>query len=264
MNPKDLSTTIARAPVPAGMSPAEWSMRCELAALYRLVDHYGYADLLSSHISARVPDQPDLFLVNPYGLLFEEVTASNLVKVDENGKIVGESNYGFNPAGFVIHSCVHQARPEVACVIHLHSRDSVGVATQACGLLPVTQHALVIWDQIVYHDFEGPVFNTEEQQRIISDMGDKNIMIMRNHGTLVAGRTIAEAYVRMYRIERACRMQIAAQAGGELNALSQKVIDDSVETGRRIFSKGGFSPDGELEWAAMLRKLDRMGVPYAS
>lgn len=259
-----LSPAAARLASSKGVSEAEWRVRCDLAALYRLAAQQGWGDLLATHISARVPDEREHFLINPYGLLFEEITASSLVKVDEQGCILSDTDHIINPAGFVIHSCIHVARPDIDCVMHLHTRDGNAVATQKCGLLPATQHALVIYDQVTYHDFEGPALDPDEQSRLVADLGDKRIMILRNHGTLTAGRTIGEAFVLMYRIERACRMQIAAQSGGqELNPLPQSVIDKSIECGRTIFSKSGFAGEGHREWAAMLRKLEREGSDYA-
>lgn len=246
------------------ISDPEWSARCELAALYRVADMYGWTDLLSTHISLRVPGEEEHFLINPFGLLFEEVTASNLVKVDESGAIVGKSDYPINPAGFVIHGCIHKARPDVNCVIHLHSQNGVAVATRKSGLLPVTQHALVIWDHLAYHDFEGPALDRAEEERLVRDLGDKRMLILRNHGTLTAGRTVGEAFVLMYRLERACRIQVAAAGGGEeLNALPADVVEKSIGCGKSIFSKGGFSPDGKLEWAACRRRLDRLDSGYA-
>lgn len=248
---------------PSGISEEEWKMRCDLAAAYRLVADFGWTDLLGTHLSARVPGTDDHFLINPYGMLFEEITASSLIKVDQDGNILSDTDYMINPAGFVIHSCIHVARPDVDCVIHLHTRDGDAVATQKCGLLPITQHALVIYDEVTYHDFEGPALDFDEQKRLVADLGDKRIMILRNHGTLTAGRSVAEAFVLMYRIERACRMQIAAQSGGqELNPLPQSVIDKSIKAGRMLYSKGGLSPEGEKEWKALLRRLDRQGSDY--
>ncbi len=249
---------------PRGIAPAERQARRELAAVYRLAAMQGWSDLIGTHISVRVPGPGHQFLINPYGMLFEEITASSLVKVDQAGKILSKTDYGINPAGFVIHSCIHVARPEVGCVMHLHTRDGTAVATQEGGLLPATQHALVIFGDVAYHDYEGPALDPDEQKRLIADLGDKRILMLRNHGTLTAGRTVAEAFVLMYRIERACRMQIAAQSGGQkLRALPQAVIDKSIAVGKQIFSKGGFSPDGEKEFAAMLRKLDRELPDYA-
>lgn len=249
--------------VPGGISDAEWKMRCDLAAAYRLVAHFGWTDMLGTHLSARIPNTEDHFLINPYGMLFEEITASILVKVDQDGNILSDTDYMINPAGFVIHSCIHVARPDVDCVMHLHTRDGNAVATQKCGLLPITQHALVIYDQVTYHDYEGPALDFDEQKRLVADLGDKRIMILRNHGTLTAGRSVAEAFVLMYRIERACRMQIAAQSGGqELYPLPQSVVDKSIKIGQQLYSKGGLSPEGEKEWKALMRKLEREGEDY--
>lgn len=257
------SPSISRATPKAARSAAEWKVRCELAAAYRLAAAYGWTDLLSTHISARVPGTNDEFLINPYGLMFDEITASSLIKVDQNGRMLSESPFTLNPAGFVIHSCIHVARPDVACVMHAHTRDGVAVATQADGLLPVTQHSLVIWDLIAYHDFEGPALDTDEQKRLVAHLGSRQILILRNHGTLTAGSTIGEAFVNMYRIERACKMQIAAQSSGApLRTLSQEIIDRSIEAGRSIFSVQGFAPSGQKEWGALLRKLDREGADY--
>lgn len=251
------------AQAPGDMTADEWRMRCDLAACYRLAAMFDWTDMLATHISARVPGTDDEFLINPYGMLFEEITASSLVKVDQEGNILSPTDYMINPAGFVIHSCIHRARPDVGCVMHLHTREGCAVATQGCGVLPITQHALVIYDQITYHDFEGPALDPDEQSRLVADLGDKRIMILRNHGTLTAGRTVAEAFVLMYRIERACRMQLAAQSGGQaLQPLPQAVIDKSIDLGRRLFSKGGLSPEGEKEWVALLRKLERAGSDY--
>ena len=248
---------------PPGMSTAEWRVRCDLAALYRVVALYGWADLLSTHISARVPDDRESFLINPFGLLFEEVTATNLVKVDEHGNILDKTEFTINPAGFLIHGCIHAGRPEVDCVLHLHTRDGTAVATQKAGMLPLTQHALVIYADIAYHDFEGVVLDPAEQKSLLADLGDKRMLILRNHGTLTAGRSVGEAFALMYRLERACRMQVAAQSTGQpLNELSQRVIDHSIGDGERVYGKKGLMPGGDMAWAAMLRKLDLMGIEY--
>lgn len=250
---------------PRGMAPAEWQARRELAAAYRLAAMYGWSDLIATHLSARVPGPEHEFLINPYGMLFEEITASSLVKVNQAGKILSRTDYIINPAGFVIHSCIHMARHEVGCVMHLHTRDGTAVATQESGLLPITQHALVIYSEVAYHDFEGPALDPDEQKRLVADLGDKRVMMLRNHGTLTVGRTVAEAFAFMYRIERACRMQIAAQSGGQrLKALPHAAIDKSIEAGKRAYAKGGFSPEGEKEFAALMRKLNREQPEYAN
>ncbi|MES2227280.1 MAG: class II aldolase/adducin family protein [Pseudomonadota bacterium] len=248
---------------PRGISDTEWQLRCDLAAAYRLVALYGWTYLIGNHLSARIPGTDDEFLLNPYGLMFEEITASSLVKVDQNGTILSETDHIINPAGFVIHSCIHAARHDIGCVMHLHTRDGSAVATQEGGLLPITQNALLIHDQVTYQDYEGVALNRDEQKRLVADLGDKRIMMLRNHGTLTAGRTVGDAFVTMYRLEKACELQIAAQSGGQrLYPLPQAVVQSTIETGRKIYSKGGLSPDGEREWKALLRKLDREDPDY--
>lgn len=245
------------------VSEAEWQARVDLAAAYRLVDLFGWTDLLGTHISARVPDAKDQFLINPYGLLFEEITASSLVKVDEEGNILSPTDYDVNPAGFVIHSAVHMALPEIACVMHTHTPAGVGVATQKQGLLPLTQHALAAIAQTAYHDYEGIATDPAERERIVRDLGDKRILILRNHGLLTVGRTVAEAFVWMYRAERACHMQLAfQQAGAEAMPIPDEVQRITIERNREANSPQGHRPIGVKEWPALLRKLDRLDQSY--
>ncbi len=196
------------------VSQSEWQMRVDLAACYRLVDLYGWSDLLATHLSARVPDANDQFLINPFGLMFDEMTASDLIKVDEDGNELSESEYNINPAGFVIHSAVHMARPEVACVMHTHTAAGVSVATQEDGLLPLTQQALAVMAQSSYHNYEGIAFDLAERERLAADLGDNKVLFLRNHGLLTVGNTVAEAFMWMYRAERACRFQLAFQQAG--------------------------------------------------
>lgn len=248
---------------PRDIPEAEWQARCELAAAYRLVAMFGWSYLISNHISARVPGTENEFLLNPFGLMFEEITASSLVRVDQDGRILDRDDCIVNPAGFVIHSCIHAARPDVGCVVHLHTRDGTAVATQDGGLLPITLNALLLLGEVTYHEFEGLTLHLEEQKRLLADLGDKRIMLLRNHGTLTAGRTVAEAFVTMYRLERACELQIAALAGsGPIRALPDSVVQSTIETGRRAYSRGGITPEGEREWKALLRKLDREDPGY--
>ena len=205
-------------------SPEEWEMRVDLAAAYRLVDLYGWSDLLGTHLSARVPGPEDHFLINPFGLMFDEITASSLVKVDQEGNILSETAYGINPAGFVIHGAIHMARPEVACVIHTHTRAGVGVATQKDGLLPITQHAMHVIAQTGYHDYQGIATDFAERESIVNDLGDNKVLILRNHGLLTVGRTVGEAFMWMYRAERACYMQLSVQqAGAEISPIPEDV-----------------------------------------
>ncbi|MSQ71718.1 MAG: class II aldolase/adducin family protein [Betaproteobacteria bacterium] len=245
-----------------GMPEAEWAARVELAAAYRLADKMGWSDLISNHISHRVPGHPEQFLINPFGELFEEITASSLVKTDIQGKLLSDSPYPINPAVLVIHAAILEARPEVNCVIHLHTRDGCAVSMQEHGLLPASVHALVIWSRLCYHDYEGVAIDEEEKHSLKRNIGDRKAMILRNHGTLTCGETMGEAFVLMYQLERACRMQVAAQAGSSLFPISQAVIDKSIAQGAKIFGKKGFIPEGQQAWAALLRKQEREDPGY--
>jgi ribulose-5-phosphate 4-epimerase/fuculose-1-phosphate aldolase len=242
-----------------GMAREEWEARVDLAALYRITALLGLDDLIYTHISARVPGPAEHFLINPFGLLYEEVTASNLVKVDLDGNIVGPADHPINPAGFVIHSCVHRARPDVTCVMHTHTVAGTGVSAQAEGLLPITQDALLFHGDIAYHDYEGLALDLDEQKRLVADLGDRQLMILRNHGLLTCGRTTAEAFVLMYYLEQACQMQIAAQAGGRLHVPGEEAKVRVRGQARAAFGGQGV---GRLEFAAMKRKLDRLDPSY--
>ena len=244
------------------VTEAEWQMREDLAACFRLVDLYGWSDLLATHISARVPGADDQFLINPFGMMYDEMTASSLVKVDEDGNEKTDSEFGINPAGFVIHSAVHIARPEVACVIHTHTKAGVGVATQEQGLLPITQQSLAVIAHAGYHDYEGPALREDERDRIVDDIGDGRIAILRNHGLLTIGETVGEAFTWMWRAEMACKMQLEAQASGaKLRFASKEAQDYTRAQGRRIYSRDGFAKPGH-EWPALMRQLDRAGSNY--
>lgn len=243
--------------------PEEWEMRVNLAAAFRLVDLYGWSDLLATHLSARVPNEDRHFLINPFGMLFEEVTASSLVKVDEEGKILSETEFEINPAGFVIHSAVHLAREDAHCVMHTHTQAGVSVATQRNGLLPMTQHALAVIAHVGYHDFEGIAMDLDERERVARDLSDNNILILRNHGLLTVGRTVGEAFVWLYRAERACRMQLAfQQSGAEAMPIPEAVQVTNIERNRFNNSDRGYRTIGRLEWPALLRKLDRVDESY--
>ena len=251
-------TAAAPSPNPA-CSPEEWAVRVDLAAAYRLVALHGWDDLIFTHLSARVPGT-DHFLINPSGQLFEEITASSLVKVDVEGNKVEASPYPVNPAGFTIHSALHMNREDAHCVIHLHTVQGQGVSAQPDGLLPITQTALIVGDDLAYHDFEGVAEDLEERERIVADLGDKNALILRNHGTLTVGETVADAWLRMYFLERACEAQIAAQAGGaplvaqsSAQERTTAIVQASVEKVSR-----------ELAWPALLRKLDRHDPGFRS
>lgn len=247
---------------PKGMRAEEWRMRVDLAAAYRLAVIYGWTDLNNTHFSARIPGT-DHFLLNPFGMLFDEITASSLVKVDHEGNLIGESNYPANPAGFVIHGAIHMQVPDANCIIHTHSRFGTAVAMQRQGLLPASQKALTLMGWLAYHDFEGAALDAAEQPRIVRDLADKKILILRNHGLLTAGKTMGEAFVWMYRIETACRMQIDALSGGAaLNPVSDATQKRTIEQGLKMYAPGGFIEAG-LEWLALIRQLERAsGTDY--
>jgi ribulose-5-phosphate 4-epimerase/fuculose-1-phosphate aldolase len=241
------------------VSEAEWQARTDLAAAYRLVAYYGWDDLIFTHISSRVPGPEHHFLINPYGMLFDEITASSLVKVDLDGKLVMDSPYFINPAGFTIHSAVHAGREDALCVMHLHTDYGIAVSVQRDGLLPLSQQALVALASLAYHDYEGLALDESERPRLVSDLGNKNSMILRHHGLLTVGRTAAEAFLAMFILERACRIQILAQSGGtDLSFVSDPILKrvagqvDAVTVGQ----------GAQLTWPGLLRKLDRIDPSY--
>ncbi len=237
------------------VSDAEWEQRVHLAACYRLLAHYRMTDLIYTHISARVPGASNEFLINPYGLMFDEITASSLVKVDHDGRVLLDATgIGCNPAGFVIHSCIHHARADLNCVIHTHTAAGIGVSAQERGLLMISQHAMRFHDGISYHDYEGVALDAGEQPRLVSDLGETNkAMILRNHGLLTAGETVREAFDLMFYLERACQAQIAAQSGGTA------LRECSEEVARKV-ARQFKEPDGsELhDWPALMRLLERI------
>ncbi len=239
-------------------SAEEWAVRVDLAAAYRLVALHGWDDLVFTHLSVRVPGM-DHFLINPYGMLFEEITASSLVKVDVDGNKVGASAYPVNPAGFTIHSAVHMNRDDAHCVVHLHTVQGQAVSAQEGGLLAITQTALIIHDDVAYHDFEGVAEDLEERERIVADLGAHNLLILRNHGTLTTGRSVAEAWLRMYFLERACEAQVAAESGG---GSLVETTPEARERTNAIAQAGMDKISNELTWPALLRKLDRLDPSY--
>jgi ribulose-5-phosphate 4-epimerase/fuculose-1-phosphate aldolase len=241
------------------VSEAEWQARVHLAAAYRLVAFYGWDDLIFTHISARVPGPEHHFLLNAYGMMFDEVTASSLVKVDPSGNKVLESPYFVNPAGFTIHSAVHAAREDALCVMHLHTDYGIAVSAQKDGLLPISQQSMFPLASLAYHDYEGLALNEEEKPRLVSDLGDKNYMILRNHGLLTIGKTAAEAFLLMYILESACRIQILAQSGGvELHRVAEPIIDLTAKQMSAVTVGQG----AELTWPGLLRKLDRIDPSF--
>ena len=246
-------------PVRNRVSPEEWQVRVDLAALYRLVALFGWDDLIFTHITAKVPGAEEHFLINPYGMMFEEITASSLVKIDLAGNKVMESEYEINPAGFTIHSCIHAARKDAMCVLHTHSINGVAVSAQKEGLLPLSQFAFIAMQSLSYHEYEGLALNPEEQPRLVRDLGNTNYMILRNHGLLTVGRSMAEAFQAMHRLEAACMVQVRAQAGGsELSHIPPEVMERA-----KIESIEDRAHKARLAWGGLLRRLDRRFPGYA-
>ena len=240
------------------VSKEEWQLRVDLAACYRLVAVYGWSDLVFTHISERIPGPEHHFLINPYGLMFDEITASSLVKVDQQCNKLIASPYPVNPAGFVIHSAVHEARDDVQCVMHTHTRAGVAVSAQKCGVLPISQQSTFVLASLAYHDYEGVAFRDEEKPRLQADMGRANFLMLRNHGLLVAGKSIADAFLSMYTFESTCQIQLSAQAGGELQHINPAIISGVAEAMR--VQTGGMG--GAFVWPSLIRKLDRLDESY--
>jgi ribulose-5-phosphate 4-epimerase/fuculose-1-phosphate aldolase len=246
------------------VSADEWQLRCDLAACYRLVALYGWSDLVFTHISAKLTEAAangeHHFLINPYGLMFDEITASSLVKVDQHCNKVIDSPFPVNPAGFVIHSAVHAGRADAGCVLHTHTRAGVAVSAQKGGVLPISQQSTFVLGSLAYHDYEGVAFRDDEKPRLQADLGSANFLVLRNHGLLVVGKTIADAFLSMYVFENTCRIQIDAQAGGELTHISPQIISGVAEAMRAqtVGTGGGFT------WPSLLRKAGRESPGYDS
>lgn len=242
------------------VSEEEWQARVNLAAAYRLCAHYGWDDLIYTHISARVPGGDHHFLINPLGLMFEEITASSLIKVDLHGNKLMDTPFIANAAGFIIHSAIHAARDDAHCVLHLHTDYGIAVSNQKGGLLPLCQSSIPAWMSVAYHDYEGIAVNEGEKERLVADMGDKQALILRNHGTLTAAPTVAQSFELMYFLEKACKIQILSQStGGELNGPPKEGIDNAMRDLRVVAGAQGAD---HLVWPALLRKLDRMDTSY--
>lgn len=241
------------------VSAEEWQLRVDLAACYRLVALHGWSDLVFTHISARVPGPEHHFLINPYGLMFDEITASSLVKIDQQCHKVIDSPFPVNPAGFVIHSAVHEAREDIQCVLHTHTRAGVAVSAQKCGILPISQQSTFVLSSLGYHDYEGVAFRDDEKPRLQKDLGTASHLVLRNHGLLTVGKTIADAFMNMYRLESTCQIQISAQAGGELIHYDKKIYQGD-DTAAKYVRAGGMG--GGFVWPALLRKLDRIDTSY--
>ncbi len=243
------------------VTEAEWEQRVALAACYRLVAQYHWDDLIFTHISARVPGPEHHFLINPYGMLFGEITASSLVKVDLEGRKVLASPFEVNPAGFTIHSAIHAAREDAQCVLHVHSVNGIAVSAQEEGLLPLSQHSIFVLASLAYHDYEGVALVEDEKPRLVGDLGDKDFLMLRNHGLLTVGRSVAEAFVSMYLFETACMIQVRAQAGGgRLRRIGAPIVDGAGEQWRKVTHGSG----GALAWPALLRRLDTTDAAYSS
>ncbi len=254
-----MSATPATSSIRDQVSDQEWATRVDLAAAYRLVALHGWDDLVYTHISASVPNEPGHFLINPYGLFFEEITASSLVKINLAGEKVHASPYPINPAGFTIHSAIHEARSDVHCVMHTHTRAGVAVSAQEHGLLPISQHSLFLLASMSYHDYEGVALNADEKPRLVADLGDSNAMILRNHGLLTAAGTIADAFQGLYFLEVSCQIQINAQAGGgELRIIDPRILAGIKAQAAEV--QKGLGAD--LVWPGLLRKLDRRDPSY--
>ena len=245
------------------VSSSEWQARCDLAALYRLIAHFRMTDLIDTHISVRVPNEPDHFLINRYGVLFDHMKASDLVKIDHDGNIVGEFDQGknVNRAGFVIHSAIHHARGEVNCVIHTHTADGMAVSTQKNGLLPLTQHALKFYGCLSYHAYEGVALSLEERERLVADLGNNNAMVLYNHGLLAAGESVHAAFHTLYFLERACQAQIKAQsAGAELIVPSEAVCQHTAKQ----FADEDSPEYVKMVWDAALALIAHQAEDYCS
>jgi ribulose-5-phosphate 4-epimerase/fuculose-1-phosphate aldolase len=243
----------------AQVSAQEWQLRQDLAACYRLVALYGWSDLVFTHISARIPGPDHHFLINPYGLMFDEITASSLVKVDQHCNKLNDSQHPVNPAGFVIHSAIHEAREDAGCVLHTHTRAGVAVSAQKDGILPLSQQSTFVLGSLAYHDYEGVAFRPEEKPRLQADLGRANFMVLRNHGLLVVGKTIADAFLSMYTFEATCQIQLAAQSGGgALTHVDPRIVSGVAESMR--VQTGGLG--GAFVWPALLRKLQRIDPSY--
>ncbi|MFK7752438.1 MAG: class II aldolase/adducin family protein [Sedimentitalea sp.] len=254
--PEDLPTLKGK------VSDEEWRLRCELAATYRLVALYGWEDMIFTHISVRLPDEEGKarFLMNPYGLLFDEITATSLIKVDMEGQLIGETPYFSNPAGFTIHSALHMGRSDAHCVLHLHTPYGVAVSVQQGGLKRYTQFSMVVNDDVAYHDYEGIATDLDERDRLVADIGAHNYMMLKNHGTLTVGHDCASAFLRMYFLEQACKTQILAQS--DTVAPTEQPAEMSAKVHAQ--AEAGMAPDlaPRLAWSALMRRLHRVNPGY--
>lgn len=245
------------------VSDAEWQLRVDLAACYRLAGLYGWTDLVFTHISVRLPTapgEPEQFLLNPYGMLFEEITASSLIRIDAECNKLSDSPFPVTPAGFTIHSAIHAVREDAHCVLHTHTRSGVAVSAQECGILPISQQSIFVLNSLAYHDYEGVALRADEKPRLQANLGAADYLMLRNHGLLVVGRSVADAFLKMYTFENTCRIQIDAQAGGKLIE-----VDPSIRRGLdEVFKQATSGMGADIAWPALLRKLDRLDPSYKS
>lgn len=245
--------------VKSRVSEEEWKIRTDLAAAYRLVAHFGWDDLIFTHISARLPGTDHHFLINPYGMTFDEVTASSLVKIDLEGKKLMDSPYEINPAGFTIHSAIHAAREDAKCVLHTHSLNGVAISATKQGILPISQQSIFVLASLAYHDYEGVALHEGEKPRLVRDLGDKNFLMLRNHGILTVGSSIADTFLFMYLFEACCTVQVRAQSThGELITIDPKIVAGAQMAAKQVTRSAG----GGLAWPGLLRKLDRIDRSY--
>lgn len=246
------------------VSDEEWQLRCDLAACYRLVAAYGWSDLVFTHISAKLPESvshgEEHFLINPYGLMFDEITASSLVKVDMACNKLHDTPFPVNPAGFVIHSAIHEARPDMHCVLHTHTAAGVAVSAQRCGLLPISQQSTGVLASLAYHDYEGVAFRPDEKPRLQGDLGHAKHLILRDHGLLTVGATIPDAFLSMYFLESSCQIQVRAQAGGALVEIDPNIINNMSD----VLEKATAGLGAQLAWPALMRKVERLDPSYAT
>ncbi|MEP7301662.1 MAG: class II aldolase/adducin family protein [Caldimonas sp.] len=241
------------------VSEAEWAQRVDLAACYRLIARFGWDDLIFTHVSARVPGPEHHFLINPYGLLFEEITASNLVKVDLEGRKVLESPHDVNPAGFIIHSAIHSARSDANCVLHVHSINGVAVSAKERGMRPVSQHSIFVMSSLAYHDYEGVALDEDERPRLVRDLGDRKFLMLRNHGLLTVGDSVADAFMSMYLFETSCTIQVRAESGADpVREIGEAIVAGGQAQWKQVTRGIG----GGLAWPALLRRLDRVDSGY--
>lgn len=248
-----------RPELPGRIAEAEWKLRVDLAACYRLIALYGWSDLVFTHISAKIPGPEEHFLINPYGALFEEITASSLVKVNLAGEKVDDSPHPINPAGFTIHSAIHAARPDVGCVLHTHTANGIAVSAQKGGLLPISQQSIFVLASLGYHDYEGVALRDDEKPRLVADLGDRGFLMLRNHGLLTVGVDVPSAFLSMYVFETCCAIQIRAQSGGgELVTVHPQIIATAQQQAAQVTKNLG----GQLAWPGLLRKLDRIDPSY--